>query len=109
MKLFIAALGTETNTFSPIPTGRAAFLEDLYVEPEAREVGIGAALLDVLVQWALNAGCVGVDSVVLPGNRAAKNFFEAHGLIARSITVHRRFTASDTTEADPRTTHRSAQ
>ena len=35
MKLFIAALGTETNTFSPIPTGRAAFLEDLYVETGA--------------------------------------------------------------------------
>ena len=25
MKLFMAALATETNTFSPIPTGRAAF------------------------------------------------------------------------------------
>ncbi len=35
MKLFIAALGTETNTFSPIPTGRAAFLDDLYVETGA--------------------------------------------------------------------------
>ncbi|MBE7248707.1 MAG: M81 family metallopeptidase, partial [Actinomycetospora chiangmaiensis] len=35
MKLFIAALGTETNTFSPIPTGRTAFLDDLYVEAEA--------------------------------------------------------------------------
>lgn len=27
MKIFIAALATETNTFSPIPTGRAAFYE----------------------------------------------------------------------------------
>ena len=27
MKLFVAALATETNTFSPIPTGRAAFVE----------------------------------------------------------------------------------
>jgi microcystin degradation protein MlrC len=35
VKLFIAALGTETNTFSPIPTGRTAFLDDLYVEAEA--------------------------------------------------------------------------
>ena len=25
MKLFIATLATETNTFSPIPTGRAGF------------------------------------------------------------------------------------
>jgi microcystin degradation protein MlrC len=28
MKLFMATLLTETNTFSPIPTGRAAYLED---------------------------------------------------------------------------------
>ena len=27
MKLFIATLATETNTFSPLPTGRAAFVE----------------------------------------------------------------------------------
>src|SRR3954452_25566929 len=26
MKLFMATLATETNTFSPIPTGRAAFM-----------------------------------------------------------------------------------
>jgi microcystin degradation protein MlrC len=30
MKLFIAALGTETNTFSPIPTGHAAFRESWF-------------------------------------------------------------------------------
>ncbi|ALN75056.1 M81 family metallopeptidase [Aureimonas sp. AU20] len=35
MKLFIAALGTETNTFSPIPTGRSAFEDDLYLLSDA--------------------------------------------------------------------------
>lgn len=30
MQIFTAALGTETNTFSPIPTGWAAFTEDLW-------------------------------------------------------------------------------
>jgi microcystin degradation protein MlrC len=29
MRIFIAAIGTETNTFSPIPTGRASFEETL--------------------------------------------------------------------------------
>ncbi len=28
MKIFIAGLATETNTFAPLPTGRAAFLAD---------------------------------------------------------------------------------
>ena len=103
-------LGVATARVIDAPgVGPIATLEDLYVEPEAREVGIGAALLDALVQWALTAGCVGVDSVVLPGNRAAKNFFEAHGLVARSITVHHRFTATDATVTDPPTMHRGAE
>jgi GNAT superfamily N-acetyltransferase len=71
--------------------GAVATLVDLYVDPEAREVGIGAALLDETKRWARSQGCVGVDSTVLPGSRSAKNFFEAHGLVARAITVHHRF------------------
>lgn len=32
MKVFVAALGTETNTFSPIPTGMQMFKETFYAE-----------------------------------------------------------------------------
>lgn len=69
--------------------GTCATIGDLYVHPQAREVGIGAALVDAVVAWATDAGCVGVDATVLPGAREAKNFFEAHGLVARAIVVHR--------------------
>ena len=34
MKLFIAALGTETNTFSPLPTGQQNFDETLYLRQD---------------------------------------------------------------------------
>ena len=74
--------------------GAVAMIDDLFVDAEAREVGIGAALIAEVVTWARDIGCVGVDATVLPGNRAAKNFFEAHGLVARAITVHRRVDAS---------------
>ncbi len=85
-------LGIATARVVDAPgVGNVATLEDLFVDSEAREVGVGAALLDEVKRWALDAGCVGVDSVVLPGSRAAKNFFEAHGLVARAITVHHRF------------------
>jgi GNAT superfamily N-acetyltransferase len=70
------------------PAGIIAVIDDLYVDPEARQVGIGAALLGALQDWAAHHDCTGIDAVVLPGNRAAKNFFEAHGLVARAITVH---------------------
>lgn len=35
MRVFIAALGTETNTFSPLPTGRRTFEETLLVRRDA--------------------------------------------------------------------------
>lgn len=35
MRIFIAALGTETNAFSPLPTGRATFEETLWVRRDA--------------------------------------------------------------------------
>jgi GNAT superfamily N-acetyltransferase len=69
--------------------GRLAVIDDLFVEPEARGVGVGEALMDMVVTWAEAAGCVGVDAVALPGNRDAKNFFERFGLTARAIVVHR--------------------
>jgi GNAT superfamily N-acetyltransferase len=62
---------------------------DLFVEPQGREVGIGEALMQALVDWCAAQGCFGVDSVALPGDRSTKNFFESFGLTARAIVVHR--------------------
>jgi GNAT superfamily N-acetyltransferase len=66
-----------------------AVLTDIYVEPGCRGVGIGEALMGAIVAWAEAAGCVGIDSLALPGNRETKNFFESFGLVARAIVVHR--------------------
>ena len=64
-------------------------VDDIYVMPEARGVGVGEAMMEMLLDWARSRGCVGVDSLALPGDRETKNFFETHGMVARSITVHR--------------------
>lgn len=69
-----------------------ARISDLYVTPEARGVGVGEIMIDWLLRWARERECVGVDSFALPGNRQTKNFFETHGLVARSIVVHRSLT-----------------
>jgi GNAT superfamily N-acetyltransferase len=69
--------------------GDLAVLTDVFVDADAREVGVGEALLDAAVDWAGRRGCIGIDSVALPGMRATKNFFEAAGLVARAIVVHR--------------------
>jgi GNAT superfamily N-acetyltransferase len=69
--------------------GRLGIIEDLYVDPAAREVGMGEALMDRLLDWCRGQDCFGVDSLALPGDRATKNFFESFGLVARAIVVHK--------------------
>ena len=69
--------------------GLLGVVDDLYVEPDARGVGVGEALMADLVERAIAAECLGIDALALPGNRETKNFFEASGLTARAIVVHR--------------------
>jgi GNAT superfamily N-acetyltransferase len=69
---------------------RLGVITDLFVEPEAREVGVGEVLVDAIVVHCRSASCVGIDATALPGHRAAKNFFETHGFTARSLAMHRR-------------------
>jgi GNAT superfamily N-acetyltransferase len=71
--------------------GQLGIIEDLFVDPGARAVGVGEALMNHLVDWCRERGCIGVDSLALPGDRHTKNFFESFGLVARAIVVHRRF------------------
>lgn len=78
--------------------GRLGVVDDLYVEPGARGIGVGEAMMDDLIAWCEAAGCDGVDSLALPGTRATKNFFERFGLVARAIVVHRRLRADDDEE-----------
>lgn len=93
-------LGVLTARLLDAPgVGLVATIADLYVEPAAREVGVGAAMLDAVAAWAVAHDCAALDATVLPGTRQAKNFFEAHGLVARAISVHRRLTVPTPDEA----------
>lgn len=74
-------------------------LELIYTDPLARQVGVGEAMLDVVTAWSRDRGFVGVDAPALPGNRAAKSFFETHGFQARLLIMHR--PSSRTVEAGP--------
>jgi ribosomal protein S18 acetylase RimI-like enzyme len=88
-------VGAAALELEPLGQARLAVLRGIYVEPEARELGVGERLMEEVIRRAAAAGCEGVDSFVLPGNREAKNFFEAHGLVARGIVVHHRLAQSD--------------
>lgn len=78
------------SRLEPLADGTTlSVVTDLYVEPAARGIGIGEAMMGLLVGHAEDAGAVGIDSLALPGDRATKNFFETFGLKARAIVVHR--------------------
>lgn len=70
---------------------RLARVEALFVEEGARGVGVGAALMAAILEWAAARQCTGVDAWALPGDRHTKNFFEASGFSARLLTMHHSF------------------
>lgn len=69
--------------------GTVVTISDLWVLADARDVGVGEAMMDRIVRWATDRGADALESTVLPGNREGKNFFERYGLVARAILVRR--------------------
>jgi ribosomal protein S18 acetylase RimI-like enzyme len=85
-----AVLGYAVSHLETLGDGSVlAVVDDLYVAPGARGIGLGEAMMDLLVEHARGAGARGIDALALPGDRATKNFFESFGLKARAIVVHR--------------------
>lgn len=67
---------------------RLAVIEELFVEPEARAIGLGEKIMDEVLAWSSERDCVGVDAYALPGARDTKNFFEMSGFTARLLVMH---------------------
>jgi L-amino acid N-acyltransferase YncA len=70
---------------------RLGVVEDIYVDPGAREVGLGEAMMEDLMRWCRERGCFGMDAMALPGHRSSKNFFEESGFTARKLVMHHSF------------------
>lgn len=60
-------------------------LDHMWVDPDARGVGVGTALLRASVQAVRSAGCSRFVCDVQPGNRSMKNLLEQQGIVARMI------------------------
>jgi GNAT superfamily N-acetyltransferase len=91
-----AVIGYSVTHLETLRDGeRLGVVDDIYVEPGARGVGVGEAMMDAVLEWCGDQGCIGVDSLALPGNRETKNFFESFGLVARAIVVHRSLRAAE--------------
>ncbi|HEX7167208.1 MAG TPA: GNAT family N-acetyltransferase [Acidimicrobiales bacterium] len=84
-------IGYASGRAEDLPDGRRlGVIDDLFVEAEARAVGVGERMMDELLAWFRTRGCVGVDAIALPGARETKNFFEESGFSARLLVMHHR-------------------
>jgi GNAT superfamily N-acetyltransferase len=83
-----AVVGLAVGHVEEVGEAALGVVDGCYVEPGRRGTGVGRALLASLVTWFEASACRGVDAPALPGDRQAKNFFEAAGFKARLLTMH---------------------
>lgn len=64
-------------------------IDQVWVTPEARELGFGDELLAAAIDRGRTRGAVAVEGQALPGDRHTKNLYERAGIVARLIVTHR--------------------
>jgi GNAT superfamily N-acetyltransferase len=69
--------------------GPVGDIAEIYVDPQARGVGVAEAMMDAAFEWTERSGMAGLGGRSLPGDRQTKGLFERYGLVARSIEVYR--------------------
>ncbi|HEY3484239.1 MAG TPA: GNAT family N-acetyltransferase, partial [Ilumatobacteraceae bacterium] len=67
--------------------GAIATIEQVYVTPDARELGFGDELLAAARRAGAAAGASTIEGHALPGDRETKNLYERAGITARLIIV----------------------
>src|SRR5215213_8174082 len=93
--LFVAESGGRTIGFisgelrEGSPTFRPktwASVDDVFVEPDHRNLGVGRALLESVKTWARDRGADGVSLQVAAANERGRNFYEELGF--REVSVY---------------------
>ncbi|HUC04701.1 MAG TPA: GNAT family N-acetyltransferase [Acidimicrobiales bacterium] len=85
----VVGLGAVVASGGPGEERGAGRIECCYVEPDARGVGVGSALMAAMVEWCARRECAAVDALALPGDRGTKQRLEAAGFTARLIVLSR--------------------
>ncbi len=62
-------------------------IDFVFVETACRDIGIGDSLVLACLADLQHRNATWVQSSALPGDRAMKNLFERHGLVAQTIVV----------------------
>lgn len=93
--VFVAVLDTGTSVMLVgylvlDRVGPVANVDQVFVLPEARELGFGDALLGSAVDHGRATGATLIEGQALPGDRDTKNLYERAAITARLITVSKR-------------------
>jgi ribosomal protein S18 acetylase RimI-like enzyme len=78
----VAGLMVIYQTFSSFECGKILFLNDLWVEPEFRKLGVGHALMTEIKEIAKEKNCKRVDLQTDLINVKARALYEKNGMIA---------------------------
>ena len=93
--LFVAESGGQTVGFisGELREGSPSFrqrtwasVDDVFVEPDSRNLGIGRALLQSVDAWAKERGANGISLQVAAANRRGRKFYEELGF--REVSVY---------------------
>ena len=80
---------------------RGMDMHHLFVRPEARQMGVGAALIDACASHCRAKGCVVMTVGTHPDNDAAAAFYENRGFVRRSPSGPRFTIALDQRDQPP--------
>lgn len=91
----VAAGEVLVSTILDVPVGYARFsvadgvlfVDDIFVHPEAREVGCGDGLLAAVIEAGRERGARRIEAEALPGDRHTKNLYERAAITAKRIIV----------------------
>ena len=71
------------HNFSTFLGKPGVYLEDLFVRPEARGLGVGKSLLAWLARTTIERGCARLDWAVLDWNKPSIGFYVSLGAVAQ--------------------------
>ena len=72
------------RTFSSLSLGSVIVLNDLYVAPKARRLGVAGRLIDAAAEYARRAGALRLTLETRHDNEAALRLYRAKGFVADS-------------------------
>ncbi len=82
-------LGFLTLVVFPIPTGVRAWIEDVIVDSDARDKGIGEKLSHFALEMAKNLGARPVELTSRPSREAANHLYKRLGFVERDTNIYR--------------------